>query len=211
MIITGSNSKLLSKELSTHLTGRHLEINVFPFSFKEYLTNFGELTTAEKKEKLNTYLTFGGYPEPLINKINYNDYLKTLYDSIIYKDIIKRFNIRTPNAIEEISKQLISNVAKEFSYTNLQKLTGLKNKVTIKKYVDYLEETFIFFKIEKFSYKIKEQIASNKKIYCIDNGFIHAKSFKISQDNGRLYENLVAIELKKKEEEVKDKKEENKK
>lgn len=199
LILTGSNSKLLSKELSTHLTGRHLEIFVFPFSFKEYISNLGELTLAEKKEKLNNYLTFGGYPEPLINKINYKDYLKTLYDSIIYKDIIKRFNLRNPNTIEEISKQLISNIAKEFSYGNLQKLTNSKNKITIKKYVDYLEETFIFFKIQKFSYKIKEQVSSNKKIYCIDNGFIYAKSFKINPDTGRLYENIVAIELKKKE------------
>ena len=94
LVVTGSNSRLLSKELATHLTGRHLQIVVFPFSFREYL-HFGkkDLITPEIKEKLDEYLVYGGYPEPLIKKINYKDYLSTLFNSTIFKDIIKRYKI----------------------------------------------------------------------------------------------------------------------
>nr|MCK4930146.1 ATP-binding protein [Nanoarchaeota archaeon] len=198
LVITGSNSKLLSHELATHLTGRHLVINIFPFSFKEYLrTETKELTKAEIKNKLSSYLTYGGYPEPLIKSLDYKDYLSTLFDSIIYKDVVKRFKIRFVSAIEELAQQLITNTAKEFSYNQLVKTTKCKSVYTAQKYLDYLEEAFMFFKISRFSYKVKEQIASNKKVYCIDNGFIHAKAFKLSPDLGKLYENAVAIKLKK--------------
>lgn len=196
--LTGSNSQLLSRELASHLTGRHLIINMLPFSFKEYLAfENKELTEAEKKSKLISYLTYGGYPEPLIKNLDYKDYLSTLFDSILYKDIVKRFKIRNTQAIEELSNYLISNVANEISYRSLAKLINSKSHLTIKKYLQYLEESFIFFRLNRFSYKIKEQISSNKKIYAIDNGFIHAKAFKFSPDLGKLYENAVAIYLKK--------------
>src|SRR4030042_462086 len=200
LVLTGSNSKLLSKELATHLTGRHLVINIFPFSFKEYLAlEEKELTAQETRAKLHEYITLGGYPEPLIKKLDYKDYLSTLFDSTIYKDIVKRFNIRFPNDIEDLAQQLLANTAKEFSYNNLAKTTKLKSVSTVQKYLGYLEEAFLFFQLDRFSYKPKEQIASNKKIYCIDNGFINAKAFKTSQNLGRLYENAAAICLKKME------------
>jgi len=198
LVITGSNSKLLSQELSTHLTGRHLLINVFPFSFNEFLKlETKELTEGEIKIKLHSYLTYGGYPEPLIKNLEHRDYLSTLFDSIIYKDIIKRFKIRSVQGIEDLATYLISNIAKEYSYNTLSKMTRCKSVHTIEKYLSYLEEAFIFFKLNRFSFKVKEQISSGKKIYCIDNGLIHAKAFKLSSDLGRLYENIVAIELKK--------------
>ncbi|MCZ7385423.1 MAG: ATP-binding protein [Candidatus Methanoperedens sp.] len=198
LVITGSNSNLLSKELATHLTGRYSVINIFPFSFKEYLdAEDKELTESEIKEKLVAYMTYGGYPEPLLKKIEYRDYLSTLFNSIIYKDIVKRFRIRFVQAIEDLAVYLISNIAQEFSYNTLSRVTKCKSVHTVQKYLGYLEESFIFFKIDRFSFKVREQIASNKKIYCIDNGFIHAKAFKFSPDIGKLYENIVAIELKK--------------
>lgn len=200
LIITGSNSKLLSKELATHLTGRHLLINVFPFSFKEFLKiEDKELTENEIKTKLFSYLTHGGYPEPLIKELDYKDYLSTLFNSIIYKDIVRRFKIRSVQAIEDLAVYLISNICKEFSYNTLSKVTRCRSVHTVEKYMNYLEEAFIFFKLNRFSFKVKEQISSNKKIYCIDNGFIYAKAFRFSSDTGRLYENIVAIELKKME------------
>ena len=200
LVVTGSNSHLLSKELATHLTGRHSQIIVFPFSFKEYL-NFEKknLTTSEIKEKLNDYLIFGGYPEPLLKKINYKEYLTTLLNSILFKDIVKRYKIRFAQAISDLSEQLLSNIANEYSYNSLSKISKIKSTHTVEKYLNYLEESFIFFSIKRFSYKIKEQISSIKKIYCIDNGFIHAKAFNSSQNIGKLYENIVAIELKKQE------------
>ena len=200
LIITGSNSHVLSKELSTHLTGRHLLINILPFSFKEYLELKKEqLTSHQIKEELEKFIVTGGYPEPLIRNLNYKDYLLTLFNSIVYKDIVKRFDIRSPSGIDDLAYYLLSNIAKEYSYTSLSKTTKVKSVHTLKKYINYLEEAFIFFSITKFSYKVKEQITSNKKIYCIDNGFVTAKGFNFSDNFGRLYENLVAIELKKQE------------
>lgn len=198
IIITGSNANLLSKELATHLTGRHISINIFPFSFKEYLGK-EELTTAETKEHLDTFIVYGGYPEPLIKKIEYKEYLSTLFNSTIYKDIVKRYRIRSPQGMEDLAYYLLSNIANEYSYKSLSKTTRIQSPHTVEKYLKYLEESFIFFSLKRFSYKIKEQLSSNKKIYSIDNGFIYAKAFKISPDFGRLYENAVAQELKKEE------------
>ena len=200
LVITGSNANLLSKELATHLTGRHLLINIFPFSFKEYLSkDKKELTSYQIKEKLEAFLVNGGYPEPLIKNMNYKDYLSTLFNSIVYKDIIKRYKIRFPQGIEELAYYLLSNSASEYSYSNLSKMIKIQSANTIKKYLGYLEETFIFFSVPRFSNKVKEQITFNKKIYSIDNGFITAKAFKTSPDMSKLYENIVAQELKKKE------------
>ena len=200
LVITGSNSNLLSKELATHLTGRHLLTNIFPFSFKESLKlEDKELTTTEIKEKLSQYLFYGGYPEVLLKKIELEEYLSLLFNSILYKDIMKRYKIRNPKQIENLAIYLISNIANEYSYNSLTKIGKIKSSHTTEKYLGYLEESFILFSLNRFSYKIKEQLSSNKKIYCIDNGFIQAKALKLSPDFGKLYENAVAIELKKKE------------
>jgi len=198
LIITGSNSKLLSRELATHLTGRHTAINIFPFSFREFLKlENKELTENEIKAKLSDYAIYGGFPEPLVKEADHKDYISTLFSSVIYKDIIRRYKIRSVQGIEDLATYLISNTAKEFSYNTLSKVTKCRSVHTIEKYLKYLEETYILFRLNKFSYKLKEQIDSNKKIYCIDNGFIKAKAFRISSDTGRRYENIVAIELKK--------------
>ena len=196
LVLTGSSSKLLSKELATHLTGRHLLIPILPFSFKEYLSLNKELTTSEIKEKLSNYLLYGGYPEPLIKNLDYKEYILTLFNSIIYKDIVKRYKIRFPQEIENLSFYLLSNISNEYSYNSLRKMTKIQSVHTVEKYLNYLEESFIFFSLNRFSYKIKEQLSSNKKIYCIDNGFIYSKAFKLSPDFGKLYENVVANELK---------------
>ncbi len=200
LILTGSNSKLLSKELATHLTGRYTLIHIFPFSFRECLNlENEELTTSEVKERLNNYLLYGGYPEPLIKNLDYKDYLSNLFNSIVYKDIVKRYKIRYPQVIENLAFYLLSNIANEYSYNSLRKILKLNSTHTIGKYLSYLEEAFIFFSLNRFSYKINGQLSSNKKIYCIDNGFIYAKAFRDSPDFGRLYENIVANELKRKE------------
>ncbi len=200
LVLTGSNSQLLSKELATHLTGRHILSTIFPFSFQEYL-QFEEkkLTTQETQEKLAQYLIQGGFPEPLIKKINLKEYLATLFNSIIYKDIVKRYHIRHPREIEDLAYYLISNVACEYSYHSLTQVSKIKSSHTVRNYLTYLEEAFILFSINRFSYKVKDHPSSNKKIYCIDNGFITAKAFTVSPDHGKLYENVVACALKKEE------------
>lgn len=200
LTLTGSNANLLSRELATHLTGRHVLIDVIPFSFREFLGfEKNELTTAEIREKLFEYLVYGGYPEPRMKHLDYKEYLSTLLTSTIYKDIVKRHKVRFAQGVEDLALYLLSNVAREYSYNTLSKMTRCKSVHTIEKYIGYLEEAFLFFRINRFSFKVREQLASNKKIYCIDNGFIHAKAFQTGPDRGRLYENAVAIRLKKAE------------
>src|SRR3989338_5837439 len=200
LVITGSNAHLLSKELATHLTGRHQQLVLFPFSFSEILGPDGKnLLSSEIASKLDSYISTGGYPEPFLQKTNSKEYLSSLFTSIIYKDIIRRYRIRNPPAIDDLAVYLLSNVSREFSFRTLTKISQCKSVDTVEKYLHYLEEAFLFFQIKKFSFKIKEQVAHNKKIYCIDNGFITAKAFQLTPDLGRLYENCVAIQLKKQE------------
>lgn len=200
LIITGSNSNLLSRELATHLTGRHMAVHIFPFSFAEVIRSENrELATAEIKTRLDDYVLNGGYPEPLIKHLDQKEYLRTLFNSIIFKDIIKRHRIRYASGLDNLATYLLSNIAKEFSYTNLSQVTHCKGVHTVEKYISYLEEAFIFFTVTRFSFKVREQLRSNKKIYCTDNGFISAMAFSVSSDNGKKYENVVAIELKKQE------------
>ncbi len=198
IVITGSNSKLLSREMATHLTGRHELLTILPLSFREIILHENkEMTSTEIRERLLHYLTNGGYPEPMIKKLDYSEYLSLLVNSTLYKDIVKRFKIRYVQALEDIAVYLISNIASEFSYNTLRRISRLQSIHTVQNYLSYLEEAFLLFRVDRFSYKIKEQITSNKKIYCIDNGLIHAKAFRFSSNKGRLLENLVAIELKK--------------
>ncbi|MGD2087253.1 MAG: ATP-binding protein [Candidatus Aminicenantes bacterium] len=202
LVITGSNSNLLSSELATHLTGRHISTIVFPFSFKEYLNYFGnkeEFTTGELKTKLHDYLHNGGYPEPLVKELDYNDYLRTLHDAILFKDIVKRHHIRSIKPMADLSRFLISNSSIFVSYRNLARLTDLKSVGTIVKYLGHFQEAFLFFELGAFSIKYKQQVKSPKKIYTIDNGFIFSKGFRFTGNIGVLYENLVAVELKKME------------
>ncbi len=196
LIITGSNSNLLSSELATHLTGRHLPVNLFTFNFREYLDSFSiEMTELEIKEKFLEYLTQGGYPEPLMKSLNYNDYLRILFDSILFKDIVKRYNIRHSNSLENLAIWLISNITAEYSMSSLIGQVQISSVHTVKKYLHYLQESFVFFSLSKFSFKVGIQQRSNKKNYCFDNGFYRAKAFHFSEDWGKLLENLVASEL----------------
>lgn len=200
MLITGSNANLLSSELSTHLTGRHTAVVLFPFSFSEYLTMSGnQMTNIEKKDALDVYLSQGGYPEPLIKKVDRRDYLRTLLQSTLYKDIIKRFKIRSVQGIEDLTLYLMSNISREYSFNALAGVTKCRSVHTIDKYIRYIQEAYLVFSLQRFSFKIKEQAGYNKKIYCTDNGMAVASGFRFSENRGALYENLVAIALKKQE------------
>lgn len=199
IVVTGSNSKLLSKELATHLTGRHIPTTVLPFSFKEYLRakkiEIDKLTTQEKEALLLDYLRNGGYPETVMKKLDANQYLAILFDSIIYKDIIKRYNLRNGPDIERLATYLLSNLATEFSHLSLAKAVSMKSSITTQKYCGFLEEAYLMFTISRFSYKTKF-IGQNKKVYCFDNGMVAAKAFQASPNCGKLFENCVAVHLK---------------
>jgi hypothetical protein len=201
LFITGSNAHLLSRELATHLTGRHTSIVLFPFSFKEYLqaVSHGELTGSEKRQKLEEYVERGGYPEPLVKGLDWKEYLSTLFDSIIYKDILRRYKIRNTQGLSDLAQYLLSNTAREFSYNSLARVGKCKSVHTVQRYVGYLQEAYLFFALSRFSYKVREHSGENKKIYCIDNGLISAKAFQPTPDLGRSYENAVAVHLKRQE------------
>ena len=202
IIITGSNSKLLSRELATHLTGRHIDYTLFPFSFREYLQikdieiSAKEVLTTRMSAKIKTeftqYMTTGGFPEVL--KFG-KAILRSIYEDVIYKDIISRYRIRKTQSFKELVRVLASNYSREFTYTKLQKVLRLKDIETVKKFVDYLDSSYLFFVLEQFSYKLKQQMLAPKKIYCIDPGMIEIMAFKFSRDPGRVIENVVAIEL----------------
>lgn len=200
LTITGSNAHLLSSELATHLTGRHVQIVLFPFSFSEYLrSQERELTGPERAEALRQYAELGGYPEPLLKAINHRDYLTTLLRATLYKDIVVRHRIRAPQGLEDLATYLMSNVAQEYSCNTLAEVTRLRSVHTAQKYLRHLEEAFLFFSVRRFSFKLRDQARANRKVYCTDNGLVTAASFRLSPGRGRLYENLAAIALRKQE------------
>ena len=214
-IISGSCSYLLKKEYSTLLTGRNLTFEIYPLSFEEFLS-FNKVNINKNNIKKNIilketkltiskylkeYLNFGGFPEVFFKPENYKmKILEQYFDDIIYKDIIDRYNLNSQIA-KNLALFLITNFTKIISLRNLRSILEMSYD-TIKDYISYFIGAYLFFTINYFSYSLKIQQANPKKIYCIDNGLRNAVSFKFSKDLGKLAENLVFIELKRKEKEV---------
>ena len=204
LIITGSNAKLLSKELATHLTGRYLEFENYPFNFREFLRceNFDVEDIKYSKEKqgelknlLRKYLEVGGFPEYVLKNLG-KDYVETLFRSVIYADVVKRWNVKYPTKIDDLARYLISIHSREYTATKLRNILGFRSTLTVEKYVKYLEEAYLIFSLERFSFKPKEFLKSPKKVYVVDLGLANTVSAKVTQDIGRLMENLVFLELK---------------
>lgn len=210
VFVTGSNASMLSRELGTRLTGRHLPINLFPFSFREFLRLKGmemsknDVYLAEKKAAARRYfgefLMNGGMPEYLLT--GNKDYLKTLYENILYRDIIVRYRIANEKALKELVNLVSSNISKEISFNSIKKTLNLGSSTTVKDYFDYLENSFLVFLVPKFDYSLKKQIYSNKKVYFIDTALAAFVGYRTSKDTGRLLENLVFIELKRRGKDV---------
>lgn len=208
--ITGSNASLFSKELGAKLTGRCVSIELYPFSFLEYLSfkNYklqkNALSyTAERagiKKHFSEYLKHGGMPEYL--KYNDSTLLKRVYDDILYRDIVARYDIKQIKALRELGLYLLSNMGGLFSYNNLSKALGVGSMNTIKSYVDFLENSFLISLTSRFSYSLKQQFVANKKIYCIDNGLAESIAFQFSKNKGKFLENLAFLELKRRYPEI---------
>ena len=200
LILTGSNAHLLSSELATHLTGRHFSIPMLTFSFREYLDAVGKgnleaLTESEKQEACHSYAISGGFPEVVTKRIEGLEYLKTLTSAVIHKDIVMRHRLRAPQALDSLALCLLSQPGGAYSFRRLVQATGCRSVHTLKKYIGYLEQAFLVFTVPAFSFKPREQAASLKKIYAVDNGLINASGFQSSENRGRLMENLAAISL----------------
>lgn len=208
--ITGSNAALLSKELGTKLTGRYVLIELLPFSFKECLSfqeiyfDKNSLFQASERAKLknifNLYLEKGGMPEYL--QYQKKELLVRLYEDILYRDIIARYEIKEIKALRELALYLLSNLSNLFTYNNLKKITELGSANTAKSYVEYLENSFVIFSVNLFSFSLKKQFYAPRKVYCIDNGLANSISFKFSENRGKFLENLVYLELRRQKKEV---------
>lgn len=202
--ITGSNASLLSKEIGTKLTGRHQSIELFPFSFKEYLKlkkiDFEKrnlLQTENRagiKKYFKSYLEKGGMPE--YARFGHKGIIRKVYDDILYRDIAARYGILDTRSLREVAFNLLNNTANLISYNKLKKFHGLGSVNTIKKYIDYLENSYMLFVLNKFSFSVKEQLIAAKKIYCVDSAFFDCIAFHFTQDKGDFLENLVYINLR---------------
>lgn len=204
IFITGSNAKLLSQELGTRLTGRYIQFEVYPLSFKEIVHH--EYPEALTKKALSTadvgtvlrlfsdYLKHGGIPE--YYKFRKEEYLRSLYDSILYRDIVAKYNITNEKPLRELVYYFASNVGKEFSYTKLGETVGLSSPHTVSNYCTYLEKCYLCFFLNRYSHSLKKQIQYNKKCYMIDPALIRTVGFRVSEDRGRLLENVVFLHLK---------------
>ena len=191
-VITGSNASLLSKELGTRLTGRHLRYELFPFSFNEFL----KLTNRKSSiDSFQEYFVRGGFPQYL--KTNSSEYLQELFNDVITRDISIRYKIRSLKSLREMALYLITNVGKEFSYNSLKKTFKLGSVNSAISFVSYFEDSYMLFTVPKFDFSLKKQIINPKKVYSIDNGFSNVNSASFSEDKGRMLENMTFLNLRK--------------
>lgn len=202
--VTGSSSKLLSKEFGTSLTGRNLGIEVYPLGFKEYLIFKGydlpqkaDMITQRItfKKEFNEFIRNGGFPKT----VSLEDELKKpelimYYDTIVLKDIVARYNLKNYDNVKKVAQYLLSNIGKPFNINNLRLALHLSYEIA-DKYLEYLKDTFLLFELRQFDYSVKNQFSGKRKVYCIDNGILSHTAFRISEDYGRYLENLVCIEL----------------
>ena len=208
--ISGSNASLLSRELGSHLTGRYVPVELFPFSFAEFLRfrgyilpDLSRLTTVDNanlKRYLSEYLRFGGIPDPL--KYPELPLRRTLYDDVLYRDIATRYRIEEVRALKELTFYLISNIASPVSFNRLKEQLHLGSVNTVKKYIEYLENSWLLFTMNVYDYSVKRQQIAAKKMYCIDTGLAEAVGFAFSANTGRLIENMVFLALRRSTREI---------
>jgi predicted AAA+ superfamily ATPase len=202
--ITGSNASLLSRELGTRLTGRYVPIELFPFSFQEYLQFTGEIIpnldrlrtadVARLNSLLDRYMRAGGIPDA----VKYPDLplLRTLYEDVLYRDIAARYRLDAVYALRELAYYLVSHPAGMVSYNKLKSQFKLGSVNTIKSFVEYMQNSWLIFTMNVYDYSLKRQQIAPKKIYCVDTGLSNAVGFRFSPNTGRLMENLVFLALR---------------
>lgn len=201
LIITGSNAKMLSSEMATVLTGRYLQVKMLPFSLAETMewkgigNNGNDTQHAEATVIADDYLRNGGYPETIDMRSITRSYLSTLFDSIIWKDVAKRHNIRNITDLNNLALYLLSNFCNPLSANDIAQELTMSSVTTTRKFMDYLHEPYLFYYLPRFNNKLKLMKKAATKVYVIDNGFVTSKAFNISENLGRLLENEVFVEL----------------
>jgi len=196
-VITGSNASLLSRELGARLTGRHINVELFPFSYTEMLSFEKKVANAKTFEG---YLISGGFPEYL--KYKNPELLRELLVDVIQRDITARHGIRNSKVLRDMAVYLLTNVGKEFSYNNLKKMFSLGSINTVVAFISYLEDSYLLFTVPKFDYSLKKQLVNQKKIYSIDTGLSSANSMSFFDDNGKSLENAVFLQLRRRCKEI---------
>lgn len=209
VFVTGSNASLLSSEIATSLTGRNITVELFPFSFKEFLRLRNKelpptyITSKQKAfflREFHHYLDLSSFPQVITT--GNKEFLQNYFNDILYRDIIARFSVKDTKEIKELAFYLASNISKPMSYQQLAKLTGIKSTNTIKNYWDYFQHSFLFFRMHKFDFSVKKQIYNPAKNYCVDVQLARQIGFSFSEDPGRQLENVVFIELRRQRREV---------
>ena len=202
LVITGSNAKMLSSEMATVLTGKYLQVEMLPFSLEEFfdwnkidLHNSGDENRADVLALTDDYMRNGGYPEVVASRQLTRSYLDTLFDSIIWKDVAKRHNVRNITDLNDLSMYLVSNFCNPISANELTEELGFSSVNTTKKFMDYLHEPYLFYYLPRYNNKLKLMKKAPRKVYVVDNGFVAAKAFSLSDNLGRLLENQVFVEL----------------
>ncbi len=204
IVITGSNSRLLSRELATHLTGRYQAFHILPFSFREFLKALDfefdpEQHSSETRglllNHLYHYLQIGGYPEVVLGKVPPMTYLRTLIENVLFKDILRRYNLRFARKLSDLALYLLSQPGGRFTFTKLKNVLSFRSVHTVENYVKYLEEGFVILCVERLMIKLKERLKSPRKIYAYDTGVATVFKTRPTPDYGLLMENLVALEL----------------
>jgi len=194
--ITGSNAKLLGDELATALTGRHIPLEILPFSFNEFMrAKLFESVEIEYGRFIHEFLLSGGYPEVVTKNLEPRVYLSVLFDSLIFKDVVKRHRVRFPHQIDMLGLYLVNNVAAQFSARKLVSVLNFNSGVTFEKYLDYLAQAYLVFVLNRYTPKALERLTAPRKAYAVDTGFVTAKAVQHSPDTGKLMENLVFCEL----------------
>ena len=193
VIITGSNASLLSKELGTRLTGRHITQELFPFSYSEFL-KFKALEPSA--ESLKFYLAMGGFPEYL--KTGDQEQLMTLFDDVLIRDIVTRYGIKDIKSLHRLASFLISNIGNRVTATKLTQPLSIGATSTILSWFSHLELSYLFSFLPMFSYSTKVQLINPRKIYAIDLGLVDVISNVVTEDVGRKLENLVFLHLRRK-------------
>ena len=202
LVITGSNAKMLSSEMATALTGKYLKVEMLPFSLEEFfdwnkldLSKLNHEQQADASALMDDYLRNGGYPEVVASRQLTRTYLDTLFDSIVWKDVAKRHRVRNVTDLNDLALYLVSNFCNPVSANELTEELGFSSVNTTKKFMDYLHEPYLFYYLPRYNNKLKLMKKAPRKVYVVDNGFVAAKAFSLSDNLGRLLENQVFVEL----------------
>ena len=191
IFIAGSNASMLSRELGTKLTGRHISYELFPFSYNEYLEFKHENSETRSADK---YLRTGGFPEMV--KAGMPEILMQLFNDIVVRDIALRYNVRNTSVLLQLAVWLLSGSGKLITGNSLRKLFSIGSSSSIMEYLDYFSDAYLFFYVPRFSYSQKVQLVNPRKVFTNDNGLIDVNSLSFSDDNGRMLENMVFMHLR---------------